>query len=367
MTQKNKKAQKLQQDIERQLATMKGTDGHPLLTDRDEGRVDVSWSPNRPRVIIDIGTHAPVAYQPLVAQLKKEGIDVVLTSARPPPQQVPQPKGSPPPERPKQTFDKIKLPNVRYRLAVTCAKGGVGKSTTAVNVALAFAARGLKVALLDADIYGPSLPLMMGLSGSLRKSPRGKIEPMYRYGVACMSIGLMLPQREDALIWRGPMVMGALQQMLRDVDWGERDILVIDMPPGTGDAQLTLAQRLDVSGAVIVSTPQDVALLDARKGFYMLKRTGIAVLGMVNNMSLFVCPHCGKETEIFGSDGTHQQAKELGIAVLADMPLSLTLRQSGDSGTPLVVSHPDSSEAQTYSRMADKLLTALEAQEKQKA
>ena len=359
MTQKDKKTQKLYTAIKEQLTSMKAADGRALLSEGENAPIDISAGSTGTRVIIDIGTHTPKDYQPLIDKLKQQEIHVVLTSTR-----TTTPEPPPPPPQPPQSrvTEKIALPEVRYRLAVTCAKGGVGKSTTAVNVALAFAARGLKVALLDADIYGPSLPLMMGLDGKLRKSAQGKIEPMYRHNVACMSIGLMLPKREDALIWRGPMVMGALQQMLRDVDWGVRDILVIDMPPGTGDAQLTLAQRLDVSGALIVSTPQDVALLDARKGFHMLKRTGIPVLGMVNNMSQFVCPHCGKATAIFGKDGTHRQANELGIPVLADVPISLALRQSADEGTPIVVSHPDSVEAQIYNTMADKILTALEQQ-----
>ena len=315
----------------------------------DTAHIEMAMN-GRGRIVLDIGQQAPQAYQKLVTCLQKEHIDVIVTSTR---------DGQ---RSPAVSSHKIVLADVRHRLAVTCAKGGVGKSTTAVNLAVAFQARGLKVALLDADIYGPSLPMMMGLNAQLARAASGKIQPLYRYGIACMSIGFMTNTRDEALIWRGPMVMSALQQMLRDVEWGYADVLIIDMPPGTGDAQLTLAQRLELSGAILVSTPQDVALIDARKGFHMLQRVGITVLGIVNNMSHFVCPHCRQKTALFGDKGVRQQAAQMGIDVLGDIPLSVPLRESGDKGVPIVIAQPASDEAKTYRQIAESLWQRLERQ-----
>jgi ATP-binding protein involved in chromosome partitioning len=243
------------------------------------------------------------------------------------------------------------VPGVKHIVAVASGKGGVGKSTTAANLALALAANGLKVGVLDADIYGPSMPRMLGISG--RPSTRdGKVlDPLEHYGVKCMSMGFLVPE-DTPMIWRGPMVMSALQQMLRDVAWGELDVLVVDMPPGTGDAQLTMAQQVPLAGAVIVSTPQDIALLDARKGLNMFRKVDVPVLGIVENMSYFSCPHCGGRSDIFSHGGAHQEAERLGVEFLGEVPLHMTIRETSDGGRPVVVAEPDGEHARVYRRMA---------------
>ncbi|HEY0523790.1 MAG TPA: iron-sulfur cluster carrier protein ApbC [Stellaceae bacterium] len=243
------------------------------------------------------------------------------------------------------------VPGVKHIVAVASGKGGVGKSTTAANLALALAANGLKIGVLDADIYGPSMPRMLGISG--RPSTRdGKVlDPLEHYGVKCMSMGFLVPE-DTPMIWRGPMVMSALQQMLRDVAWGELDVLVVDMPPGTGDAQLTMAQQVPLAGAVIVSTPQDIALLDARKGLNMFRKVDVPVLGIVENMSYFSCPHCGGRSDIFSHGGAHQEAERLGVEFLGEVPLHMTIRETSDSGRPVVVAEPDGEHARVYRRMA---------------
>jgi ATP-binding protein involved in chromosome partitioning len=249
------------------------------------------------------------------------------------------------------------LADVRHIIAVASGKGGVGKSTTAVNLAVALARTGLSVGLLDADIYGPSLPTMLGTAA--RPQVRGdRIQPIEVWGLRAMSIGFMVDQ-ETAMIWRGPMVMGALEQMLGQVDWGHLDLLVIDMPPGTGDAQLTLSQRLRLTGAVIVSTPQDVALLDARRGVRMFEQTGVPVLGLIENMSFFCCPACGARADIFGSGGARAEAARLGVTFLGKIPLLLEVRQSADAGTPIVAAAPDSPAAQAFTAIAKAILPAV--------
>ncbi|KZD05809.1 iron-sulfur cluster carrier protein ApbC [Oceanibaculum pacificum] len=244
------------------------------------------------------------------------------------------------------------VPGVRAIVAVASGKGGVGKSTTSVNLALALAAIGRKVGLLDADIYGPSLPRMMGISGK-PGSPDGKtLTPMENYGVKCMSMGFMVAE-DTPMIWRGPMVMSALEQMLRDVNWGDLDVLVVDMPPGTGDAQLTMAQRVPLAGAVIVSTPQDIALLDARKGLNMFRKVDVPVLGIIENMSYFVCPHCQGRSDIFSHGGARKEAERLGTDFLGEIPLDIQIRETSDSGKPLVVSAPNSPHALAYKAIAE--------------
>ncbi|MBP2230585.1 ATP-binding protein involved in chromosome partitioning [Azospirillum agricola] len=246
------------------------------------------------------------------------------------------------------------VPGVKAIVAVASGKGGVGKSTTSVNLALALAANGQRVGLLDADIYGPSMPRMMGISGR-PNSPDGKrLEPMENYGVKVMSMGFLVAE-DTPMIWRGPMVMSALQQMLRDVNWGDLDVLVVDMPPGTGDAQLTMAQQVPLAGAVIVSTPQDIALLDARKGLNMFRRVDVPVLGIIENMSYFCCPNCNHRTDIFSHGGARKEAADLGMEFLGEMPLHLSIRETSDQGQPIVVSQPDSEHAQTYRRIAARL------------
>ncbi len=250
--------------------------------------------------------------------------------------------------------DRPIVPDVRAIVAVASGKGGVGKSTTAVNLAVALAAGGRKIGLLDADIYGPSIPRMLGIRGKPH-SPDGKtLAPMENYGLRCMSIGFLV-EEETPTIWRGPMVMSALEQMLRDVDWGELDILVVDLPPGTGDAQLTMAQRVPLTGAVIVSTPQDIALIDARKGLNMFRRVDVPVLGIIENMSYFLCPHCGARSEIFGYGGARQTADKLGVEFLGEVPLDVLIRETSDSGTPITVTDPDHDCAKIYFEMAERI------------
>jgi len=249
-------------------------------------------------------------------------------------------------------------PGVRYIVAVASGKGGVGKSTTAVNLALALAAAGHKVGLLDADIYGPSQPRMMGISGR-PTSPDGKIlEPMENYGIKVMSMGFLVDE-ETPMIWRGPMVMSALQQMLRDVNWGELDVMIVDMPPGTGDAQLTMAQQVPLAGAVIVSTPQDIALLDARKGLNMFRKVDVPVLGIIENMSYFLCPSCGHQADIFGHGGARLEAERLGVEFLGEVPLHLDIRETSDGGQPIVVSRPETEHAAVFRAIADRVWQRL--------
>lgn len=250
------------------------------------------------------------------------------------------------------------LKPARFVIAVASGKGGVGKSTTSVNLALAFAARGLKTGILDADIYGPSLPRLLGLNQK-PQTENNKLVPISAWGLQAMSIGFLV--EEDApTIWRGPMVMSAVQQMLRDVAWKDLDILVIDMPPGTGDAQLTLSQRADLAGAVIVSTPQDLALIDARKGLNMFKRVNVPVLGIVENMSYFVCPGCGETSDIFGTGGAKAEAERLGLPFLGGIPLDMDIRATSDAGTPIVAEQPDSPHAAAYLNIADTIRAQIE-------
>jgi ATP-binding protein involved in chromosome partitioning len=242
------------------------------------------------------------------------------------------------------------LPDVKAIIAVASGKGGVGKSTVAVNLAVSLARQGLRTGLLDADIYGPSLPRMLGLS---RKPEvrQDKMIPLAAWGLSCMSIGFLVDE-ETAMIWRGPMVMGALEQMMGQVEWGALDILVVDMPPGTGDAQLTMAQRVALTGAVIVSTPQDIALIDARRGVRMFEKTRVPVLGLVENMSFFCCPACGHRAEIFGHGGARKEAQHLGTEFLGEVPLLLDIRTASDAGTPIAAAAPDSEAAKAFAVIA---------------
>jgi ATP-binding protein involved in chromosome partitioning len=250
------------------------------------------------------------------------------------------------------------VPGVRMIVAVASGKGGVGKSTTAVNLALGLQTLDLKVGLLDADIYGPSQPRMMGISGRPSSPDGRRLLPMENYGIKVMSMGFMVPE-DTPMIWRGPMVMSAINQMLRDVDWGELDILVVDLPPGTGDAQLTMAQQVPLSGAVIVSTPQDIALLDARKGLNMFRKVDVPVLGIIENMSYFLCPHCGERSDIFSHGGARREAEKLGTDFLGEVPLDMAIRETSDDGRPIVVSQPDSAHAATYRAIAERVWQKL--------
>lgn len=259
-----------------------------------------------------------------------------------------------PPAQPRQTPPRgaPMLPDVRSIVAVASGKGGVGKSTTAVNLALALALAGRRVGILDADIYGPSLPTMLGIDGRPR-SPDGKtLDPMEAWGVKAMSIGFLVPA-DSPTIWRGPMVMGALEQLMRDVSWGALDALVVDMPPGTGDVQLTMAQRVPLAGAVIVSTPQDLALIDARKGLNMFRKVDVPVLGVVENMSYFVCPHCGGRSDVFTHGGAARAAAAMGVDFLGEVPLDMAIREGSDGGRPVVAADPGGAHAAAYRGIAE--------------
>ena len=243
------------------------------------------------------------------------------------------------------------VPGVKHIVAIASGKGGVGKSTTAVNFVLALKGQGLKVGVLDADIYGPSMPRLLGIVGRPQQIAGNKLDPMRRYGLNVMSMGFLVDE-DTPMIWRGPMVMSALSQMLKDVAWGELDVLVVDMPPGTGDAQLTMAQQVPLAGAVIVSTPQDLALIDARKGLNMFKTVKVPVLGIVENMSTFLCPHCGEPSHIFGHGGAREEAAKLGVPFLGAVPLTMAVRETSDQGRPVVESDPDSEAAASYRDIA---------------
>lgn len=287
---------------------------------------------------------------------------VVLTAHRPEP---PKPAAAPargaatagPGQKAPTGQGPMLLPEVGAIVAVASGKGGVGKSTTAVNLAVALASQGLRIGLLDADIYGPSLPQMLGT----RERPRaeqGRIIPLQRWGLKAMSIGFLV-EEETPMIWRGPMVMGALEQLMGQVEWGALDIMIVDMPPGTGDAQLTMSQRVPLAGAVIVSTPQDVALIDARRGVKMFERVGVPVLGIVENMSFYCCPNCGHREELFGHGGAKAEAERLGVEFLGELPLKLAIRELADAGTPIVAARPETEEAKSYQRIAARLRAKL--------
>ncbi|CUH51278.1 iron-sulfur cluster carrier protein ApbC [Shimia marina] len=266
----------------------------------------------------------------------------------------------PPPDlkaaRPAEPKGPQKIPGIDRILAVASGKGGVGKSTVSANLAVALAAEGRRVGLLDADVYGPSQPRMLGVSGR-PASPDGKtILPLRNHGVTMMSMGLMT-REEEAVVWRGPMLMGALQQMLTQVQWGALDVLIVDLPPGTGDVQMTLAQKAELTGAVVVSTPQDIALLDARKGINMFEKLGTPIVGMIENMSTHICSNCGHEEHVFGHGGVAAEADKLGVPLLAEIPLSLNIRVAADGGAPIVVSEPDSAQAQAFRTLARQLIT----------
>lgn len=249
-----------------------------------------------------------------------------------------------------------KIPGVDRIIAVASGKGGVGKSTVASNLACALAAEGRRVGLLDADVYGPSQPRMLGVSGR-PASPDGKIIlPMRNFGVTMMSLGLMTNE-DQAVVWRGPMLMGALQQMLTQVQWGALDVLIVDLPPGTGDVQMTLAQKAQLNGAIIVSTPQDIALLDARKGIDMFNQLGTPLIGMIENMSTHICSSCGHEEHVFGHGGVASEAAKLGVPLLAEIPLHINIRLASDGGAPIVVSKPDSAAALAFRAIAKDLIT----------
>jgi ATP-binding protein involved in chromosome partitioning len=265
-----------------------------------------------------------------------------------------------PPQSPVSPMSKqSEIPGIAAVIAVASGKGGVGKSTTALNLALGLRDLGLRVGLLDADIYGPSVPRLTGIREKPQLNDARKMIPIARFGLAIMSIGFLV-EEETAMIWRGPMVMSAITQMLRDVAWGTLDILVVDMPPGTGDAQLTLAQNVPLKGAIIISTPQDLSLIDARRGLAMFKKVNVPVFGIVENMSYFQCPHCGTRSDIFGHGGARHEAERLGVPFLGEIPLHMSIRVTSDSGTPVVESEPDGPHAAIYRAIGAKVRDQLQ-------
>jgi ATP-binding protein involved in chromosome partitioning len=280
---------------------------------------------------------------------KKAGSDAAAQPQRPP-QPAPQPR----------TVAKQAVPGIGSIIAVASGKGGVGKSTTAVNLALGLQANGLRAGVLDADIYGPSLPRLLGLTGHPQQIDGRLIKPMENYGLKVMSMGFLVDEG-TAMIWRGPMIQSALLQMLRDVAWGELDVLIIDMPPGTGDVQLTLAQQAALAGAVIVSTPQDLALIDARKAINMFNKVEVPVLGVIENMSHFVCPNCGTSHDIFGHGGARAEADKIGAPFLGEVPLDIEIRLNSDAGTPITVKSPEGPHALAYREIARKLWDEVQA------
>ncbi len=265
-----------------------------------------------------------------------------------------------PPGAPSAMGKQAEIPGVKAVIAVASGKGGVGKSTTSLNVALGLRDLGLRVGLLDADIYGPSVPRLTGISEKPVLNDDKKMIPIDRFGLSIMSIGFLV-EEETAMIWRGPMVMSAITQMLRDVAWGQLDVLVVDMPPGTGDAQLTLAQNVPLKGAVIVSTPQDLALIDARRGLAMFTKVNVPVLGIIENMSYFQCPECGTRSDIFGHGGARHEAERLGVPFLGEVPLHMSIRAMSDAGTPVVVSEPDGPHATIYRKIGEQVRDSLKA------
>jgi len=272
---------------------------------------------------------------------------------------TPAPKAPPAAPRPApQQQAKAGVPGIGSIIAVASGKGGVGKSTTAVNLALGLQALGLRVGVLDADIYGPSVPRLLGISGRPKQGEGRTIMPMENYGLKVMSMGFLVDEKA-AMIWRGPMVQSALMQMLREVVWGELDVLVLDMPPGTGDVQLTIAQQVPLAGAVIVSTPQDLALIDARKGITMFRKVEVPLLGVIENMSYFIAPDTGKRYDIFGHGGAQAEAERIGVPFLGAVPLTMSIRETSDAGTPIVVSEPDGPQAQSYREIAQKVWTEI--------
>jgi ATP-binding protein involved in chromosome partitioning len=255
------------------------------------------------------------------------------------------------------------LPTIKNVVAVASGKGGVGKSTTAVNLALALAAEGARVGILDADVYGPSQPMMMGIEGRPESTDGKTMEPMENYGVQVMSIGFLV-DTDNPMIWRGPMATQALEQLLRQTNWGELDYLIVDMPPGTGDIQLTLSQRVPLTGAVIVTTPQDIALIDARKGLKMFEKVGVPILGVLENMAVHVCTSCGHAEHIFGADGGKKMAAEYGVDYLGALPLNLSIRENADAGRPTVVNDPDGEVAAIYKTVARQVAVKIAAKAK---
>jgi ATP-binding protein involved in chromosome partitioning len=349
------------------LANVAGPDGAASLPDSgalsdiviSDGRVafSITGDPARSAELEALRLAAERAVKTL------EGVETVLvtlTAERPAQPSAPsaRPSGQPARVRSGPAHARTPIVGVERVIAVASGKGGVGKSTTAANLALALAAEGLRVGILDADIYGPSMPRLFGLKGKPEVTESRVIRPLEAHGIKIMSMGFLVSE-ETAMVWRGPMVAGAVQQLLREVAWEPLDVLVVDMPPGTGDAQLTLAQAITLAGVVIVSTPQDLALIDARRGVEMFRKVGAPILGIVENMSMFVCPNCGTRHDIFGHGGARREAARIGVPFLGEIPLELSLRETSDAGRPIVVSQPSSAIATAYRDIARRVKAAM--------
>jgi ATP-binding protein involved in chromosome partitioning len=352
------------------LAKVPSPDGTPLA----DARVlsDVVVSDGKVFFSLTVDAAAVKAWEPVRMAAEKAvrsvpGVQsalVALTAERSPGAAArgPQPAhtAAQPHTRAAHPADKVQpgIPGVDAVIAVASGKGGVGKSTTAVNLALGLRDLGLKVGMLDADIYGPSLPKLLAIKEKPQTIGGTRLKPIDRYGLTVMSIGFLIDE-ETPMIWRGPMVMSAITQMLREVEWGKLDVMVVDMPPGTGDAQLTMAQQVPLKGAVIVSTPQDLALIDARRGVAMFRRVNVPVLGVVENMSYFLCPSCGTRSDIFSHGGARHEAERLGVPFLGEVPLHMTIREKSDAGLPVVATAPDGEHARIYRDIATKVLAQL--------
>ena len=325
----------------RTLSDIVVSDGKVFLSITVDAAAVKAWEPVRQRA--EAAVRAVPGVQSALVALTAERAPRAAAAAAPPR----------PAQRAAHPADNVHpgIPGVDAVIAVASGKGGVGKSTTAVNLALGLRDLGLKVGMLDADIYGPSLPKLLAIKEKPQTIGGTRLKPIERYGLTVMSIGFLIDE-ETPMIWRGPMVMSAITQMLREVEWGKLDIMVVDMPPGTGDAQLTMAQQVPLKGAVIVSTPQDLALIDARRGVAMFKRVNVPVLGVVENMSYFLCPHCGARSDIFGHGGARQEAQRLGVPFLGEVPLNMVIREKSDSGLPVVATEPDGEHAKIYREIA---------------
>ena len=368
-------------DVRRALAAVPAPDDAPSLGQSAAlsniavmpgGRVifSIETTPERAAALESIRRAAEAAVKAVPGV---SDVLVALTAEKAPgsaPSPAPRPAGSPmmargareaapgaaPPVRPAQPSG-AGVPGVKHIVAVASGKGGVGKSTTAANLALALKAQGLRIGLMDADVYGPSVPTLFGLHDRPEVVDK-RMKPLEAHGLKIMSIGFLV-DAGTAMIWRGPMVMSALTQMLTEVDWGELDMLIVDMPPGTGDAQLTMAQRVKLSGSVIVSTPQDLALADARRGVAMFRKVDVPILGIVENMSYYSCPNCGHHAHLFGHGGARAEAQAMGTPFLGEVPLSLQIRETSDAGAPIVVSAPESEDAKAYGRIAEAVWARL--------
>jgi ATP-binding protein involved in chromosome partitioning len=341
-----------EQDILAALQTVPGPDGKTSLT-RSGALSGLSIKDSKVYVSIAVDPRQSAALEPMraaaeAALRRLPGVTIALVN-------LTAEKQTPPKTVPPRS---IAIPGVSNIVAVASGKGGVGKSTCCVNLALGLASLGWRIGILDADVFGPSLPRLLGLKAKPETQGRA-IRPLVAYGVKAMSIGFLV-EEEDAMIWRGPMVMSAIQQLLRDVLWGELDCLLVDMPPGTGDAQLTLAQNVPLAGAVIVSTPQDLALIDARRGIAMFKKVAVPVLGIIENMSYFLCPHCGARSDIFAHGGARTEAEKYAVPFLGEVPLDIAIREHSDSGHPLIAADPDGEHARIFRAIAAKVKAALE-------